>query len=185
MITGGTEALIHDFAIAGFCAMRALPTNYNDHPEAASRPFDAQREGFVFSEGAAALVLESLEHALARGAQIYAEVVGQASSSDAFHIAAPDPDAKGPIRAMRWALEDAGLRPEQVDYINAHGSSTPLNDASRNQSHQTGFWRACLPPGDQLYQVDAGACHGRLRFFGSHRLHPGHRTWLAAAYHQL
>jgi 3-oxoacyl-[acyl-carrier-protein] synthase II len=130
VITGGTEALIRDFAIGGFCAMRALPVNFNDHPEAASRPFDARREGFVFSEGAAALVLESLDHARARGARILAEVAGHASSSDAYHMAAPEPEASGPRRAMRWALEDAGMVPEQVDYINAHGTSTPLNDST-------------------------------------------------------
>jgi len=130
VITGGTEALIKDFAIGGFCAMRALPVNFNDRPEAASRPFDARREGFVFSEGAAALVLESLDHARARGAHILAEVAGHASSSDAYHMAAPEPEASGPRRAMRWALEDAGMVPEQVDYINAHGTSTPLNDST-------------------------------------------------------
>jgi 3-oxoacyl-[acyl-carrier-protein] synthase II len=130
VITGGTEALIRDFAIGGFCAMRALPVNYNDHPEAASRPFDAKREGFIFSEGAAALVLESLEHAKARGANILAEVAGHASSCDAYHMAAPEPEASGPRRAMRWALEDAGMTPVQVDYINAHGTSTPLNDST-------------------------------------------------------
>lgn len=130
VITGGTEALIRDFAIAGFCAMRALPLNFNNNPEAASRPFDAKREGFIFSEGSAAMVLESLEHAQARGALILAEIVGNASSSDAYHMAAPDPSAWGPQRAMRWALEDAGMTPEQVDYINAHGTSTPLNDST-------------------------------------------------------
>jgi beta-ketoacyl-acyl-carrier-protein synthase II len=128
VIAGGTEALIQDYAIAGFSAMRALPTSFNDAPEKASRPFDARREGFVFSEGAAALILESLDHALARGAHIYAEVIGQAASSDAFHVAAPHPEAAGPIRAMKWALQDAGLEPQQIDYINAHGTSTPLND---------------------------------------------------------
>jgi 3-oxoacyl-[acyl-carrier-protein] synthase II len=130
VITGGTEALIRDFAIGGFCAMRALPVNFNDHPEAASRPFDARREGFIFSEGAAALVLESLDHARGRGAKILAEVAGHASSSDAYHMAAPEPEASGPRRAMRWALEDAGMVPEQIDYINAHGTSTPLNDST-------------------------------------------------------
>lgn len=130
VITGGTEALIKDFAIGGFCAMRALPVNFNDHPEAASRPFDAKREGFIFSEGAASLVLENLDHAKARGARILAEIAGHASSSDAYHMAAPEPEASGPRRAMRWALEDAELLPEQVDYINAHGTSTPLNDST-------------------------------------------------------
>ncbi len=128
VITGGTEALIRDFAIGGFASMRALPVNFNDNPEAASRPFDTRREGFLFSEGAGALVLESLEHALARGAKIYAEVVGQASSADGYHVAAPDPEAAGPARAMRLALRDAGMSPGEIDYINAHGTSTPLND---------------------------------------------------------
>lgn len=129
VICGGTEALIRDYTVAGFAAMRALPTNFNDDPASASRPFDARREGFVFSEGAACLVLEALDHALARGAHVYVEVAGHASSSDAFHVAAPDPSANGALRTMKWALEDAGLQPEQVDYINAHGTSTPANDA--------------------------------------------------------
>lgn len=133
VIAGGTEALIKDFSIGGFCAMRALPLNYNDNPEKASRPFDAKREGFIFSEGAGAVVLESLEHALARGARIYAEVAGHASSADAYHVAAPDPEAAGPARAMRWALKDAGCQPTDVDYINAHGTSTPLNDATETR----------------------------------------------------
>lgn len=155
VITGGTESLIHDFAIAGFCAMRALPTNFNDHPQAASRPFDAKREGFVFSEGAAGLVLESLEHALARGAHIYAEVVGQASSSDALHIAAPDPEAKGPIRAMRWALDDANLEAHAVDYINAHGSSTPLNDSAETHAIKQVF-------GNHAYQLAVSSTKSML-----------------------
>jgi beta-ketoacyl-acyl-carrier-protein synthase II len=139
VIVGGTEGIIQDFAIGGFCAMRALPVNYNDRPEKASRPFDKNREGFIFSEGAAALVLESLEHALARGARIYAELAGQASSSDGFHMAAPDPEASGPIRAMKWAIADAGLKPEDVDYINAHGTSTPLNDPTETRAIKTVF----------------------------------------------
>jgi beta-ketoacyl-acyl-carrier-protein synthase II len=130
VLAGGTEALIQDFTLAGFASMRALPTNYNDDPASASRPFDAKREGFVFSEGAAALVLESLESAKARNAHIYAEVAGHASSSDAYHVAAPDPSGNGAVRTMRWALEDAGAQPEEVEYINAHGTSTPVNDAT-------------------------------------------------------
>jgi beta-ketoacyl-acyl-carrier-protein synthase II len=139
VITGGTEALISEIAIGGFSVMRALPVNYNDNPEAASRPFDAKREGFVFSEGAGALILERLEHAQARGARIYAEVAGHASSADAYHVAAPDPEGRGPARAMRWSLQDAGIAPEQVDYINAHGSSTPLNDVSETKAIKTVF----------------------------------------------
>lgn len=109
--------------------MRALPTSFNDAPEKASRPFDAKREGFVFSEGAACLVLERLDDAIERGAHIYAEVGGYATSSDGFHVAAPDPSAKGAILTMTRALEDAKVKPEDVTYINAHGTSTPANDA--------------------------------------------------------
>jgi 3-oxoacyl-[acyl-carrier-protein] synthase II len=134
VITGGTEALIQDFAIGGFCSMRALATSFNENPAAASRPFDSRREGFIFSEGSASLVLERLETALARGAHIYAEVGGHASSADAYHMAAPDPEAAGPARAMRWALQDAGLAPNCVDYINAHGTSTPLNDTTETRA---------------------------------------------------
>jgi 3-oxoacyl-[acyl-carrier-protein] synthase II len=128
-ITGGVEGTIRDFAIGGFAAMRALPVNFNDAPEQASRPFNADREGFVFSEGCAVLILEEYEHARRRGAQIYAEFLGHASSSDAFHMAAPDPTGEGAVRAMRWALEDAQVLPNEIDYINAHGTSTPANDA--------------------------------------------------------
>jgi len=128
VITGGTEALLTDFIIAGFSAMRALPVNYNENPRAASRPFDSKREGFVFSEGAAAVVLEKLEYALARNARIYAEVVGYSSSADGYSLASLDPEGKGAARAMRWALENANMAPQEIDYINAHGSSTPIND---------------------------------------------------------
>lgn len=129
MLAGGVEALIHEGGVAGFAAMRALPTSFNDAPEKASRPFDARREGFILSEGVGLVVLERLDLALARGASIYAEVVGYASSSDAHHMAIPDPEAAGAIRAMRWAIQDAGLPLEAIGYINAHGSSTPVNDA--------------------------------------------------------
>ncbi len=139
VITGGTESLIKDFAIGGFCAMRALPVNYNTSPESASRPFDARREGFIFSEGAASLVLERLDHALERGAHIYAEVAGHASSTDAFHMAVPDPEAAGPTRAMRWALQDAGLASQKIEYINAHGTSTPLNDETETRAIKVVF----------------------------------------------
>jgi 3-oxoacyl-[acyl-carrier-protein] synthase II len=128
MLTGGTEAGISQLGLAGFCVMRALSTR-NDQPEKASRPFDAQRDGFVPAEGAAIFVLESLEHALRRGARILAEVAGFGSSSDAYHPVQPEESGEGAIRAMRWALEDAGVSPTEVDYINAHGTSTPLNDA--------------------------------------------------------
>jgi 3-oxoacyl-[acyl-carrier-protein] synthase II len=139
VITGGTESLINDFAVGGFVAMRALPVNFNDRPEQASRPFDAHREGFVFSEGAGILVLESLEHALHRGARIRVEFAGHASSADGYHMAAPDPQAAGPARAMRWALLDAGLSPSHIDYINAHGTSTPLNDLTETRAIKAVF----------------------------------------------
>jgi beta-ketoacyl-acyl-carrier-protein synthase II len=139
VITGGTESALQEYTLAGFSAMRALPVNYNHRPEAASRPFDADREGFIFSEGAGALVLESLDHAREREARIYGEVIGHASSQDGFHLAAPHPAAAGPVRAMRWALEDSGIPCDEVDYINAHGSSTPLNDSTETQAIKTLF----------------------------------------------
>jgi beta-ketoacyl-acyl-carrier-protein synthase II len=139
VITGGTESLIKDYSVAGFSVMRAIPTSYNDNPQAASRPFDAAREGFVISEGAGAMVIESLDHAVSRGARIYAEVVGHSSASDAFHIAQPNPQASGPILAMRWALQDAGIPPDKIDYINAHGTSTPLNDFTETKAIKAVF----------------------------------------------
>lgn len=128
ILAGSVEGLIHEAALAGFSAMRALSTNYNDDPERASRPFDLDRDGFILSEGAGVVILERLDKALERGAHVYAEVLGHASSSDAFHVAAPDPEGEGAIRAMKWAIEDAGVALEDMDYINAHGSSTPVND---------------------------------------------------------
>ena len=126
-LAGGAEASISPLALAGFCSMRALSTA-NDEPRRASRPFDARRDGFVMAEGAGMLLLESLEGALARGAVIYAEIAGFGMSADAYHVTAPDPDAAGAARCMREALQTAGLAPEEVGYINAHGTSTPLND---------------------------------------------------------
>ena len=146
MLAGGVEGLIHFAAIAGFGAMRALSTHYNDDPERASRPFDKDRDGFILAEGAGIVVLERLDKALARGARIHGEVLGQASSSDAFHVAAPDPEAKGAIRAMQWALNDAGLTPREVDYINAHGTSTPINDATETLAIKQLF-------GERAYEV--------------------------------
>lgn len=127
VITGGVEAVVTPISIAGFSVMRALSTR-NDEPERACRPFDRDRDGFVFSEGSATLVLEELEHAQARGAHIYAEVLGHASSSDAYHVAQPDPQGAGAVRAMKWAIEDAGLQPQDIQYINSHGPATIIND---------------------------------------------------------
>lgn len=127
MVTGGTEAGISQLGLAGFCVMRALSTK-NEEPTKASRPFDAERDGFVPAEGAGILILESLEHALEREAPILAEVAGFGVSCDAHHIVAPSADGTGAMLAMQWSLQDAGLKPTEVDYINAHGTSTPLND---------------------------------------------------------
>jgi len=127
MLAGGAEAPICDLGVGGFCAMRALSTR-NDDPQRASRPFDANRDGFVCAEGAGVLVLEELEHAKKRGANIYCELAGYGRTCDAFHITAPDEGGKGAARGMRLAFEDAGLTADQIDYINAHGTSTELND---------------------------------------------------------
>lgn len=150
MVTGGVEALIRDFCIAGFSGMRALPTGFNHAPEHASRPFDRDREGFVFSEGCGVLVLESLEHARGRGAEILAELLGHASSADAFHIAQPNPLASGAIRAMRWAMQNAQVNIEDIDYINAHGTSTRANDSMETMAIKTLF-------GERAYSVPVSA----------------------------
>ena len=133
VLAGGVEALVGDMFFASFTSMKAISTR-NDPPQEASRPFDAARDGFIIGEGAAVFVLESLESALERDAHIYAEVLGHSASADAYHVAAPDPTGMGKVRAMRWALEDAGLEPEDIDYINAHGTSTVLNDSNESKA---------------------------------------------------
>jgi 3-oxoacyl-[acyl-carrier-protein] synthase II len=127
MIAGGTESCITHLGVGGFCALKAL-SKRNDAPQKASRPFDLERDGFVIAEGCGIVVLENLEHAKKRKAQIYAEVAGFGMSCDAYHITAPDPDGYGAALSMEWALKDAKLNPEEVTYINAHGTSTKLND---------------------------------------------------------
>lgn len=138
VVTGGSEAVICPLAVGGFSAMKALSTR-NDDPQAASRPFDRDRDGFVISEGSGMLVLEELEAARSRGAKIYAEIIGYGQTSDAFHIAAPPEDGEGAARCMAMALRDAQLAPEEVDYINAHGTSTPLNDICETRAIKTVF----------------------------------------------
>ncbi len=128
MVTGGVEACITRLGVSGFNVIQALSTQFNDQPEKASRPFDKDRDGFVIAEGSGVLILESLDHAQARGATIYAEIVGSGISCDANHLTAPHPEGRGAIEAIKMALDDAGIQPEDVDYINAHGTSTPLND---------------------------------------------------------
>jgi 3-oxoacyl-[acyl-carrier-protein] synthase II len=138
MIAGGSEAAITPLGVGGFCAMRALSAR-NDAPERASRPFDKDRDGFVIGEGSGVLLLEELEHARHRGAKIYAEIVGYGTSGDAYHISAPSEDGDGAVRVMRATLEDAGVAPEVVDYINVHGTSTPRGDAVETVATKTVF----------------------------------------------
>ena len=140
VVAGGAEAVITEFTVGGFMKMRALSTHFNETPEKASRPFNADRDGFVMGEGAAVLILESEEHAKARGAKVYAELAGYGATSDAYHITAPDPSGSGAIKAIEIALGDAGVTDRStVDYINAHGTSTHLNDQMETKAFKTVF----------------------------------------------
>ncbi|MBD1365727.1 beta-ketoacyl-ACP synthase II [Mucilaginibacter sp. ZT4R22] len=145
-ITGGSEAIINEAGIGGFNAMHALSTR-NDDPATASRPFDLDRDGFVAGEGAGTIILEELEHALKRGAKIYAEMVGGGMSADAYHMTAPHPDGLGASLVMKAALEDAGLTPQDVDYVNVHGTSTPIGDPQEVKAIQDAF-------GDRVYDIN-------------------------------
>jgi len=145
VVCGGSEAAISPMGVAGFNSMKALSTR-NDDPQKASRPFDLERDGFVMGDGAGIIVLEELEHALARGAHIYAEMAGLGFTADAFHITQPAPGGEGAVRAMRAAIQDAGIHPEDVDYINAHGTSTPYNDKNETIAIKTVF-------DDYAYQI--------------------------------
>ena len=149
MITGGTEATVTPMAIGGFANMKAL-SERNESPETASRPFDATRDGFVMGEGAGVVVLEELEHARARGAHIIAEIVGYGASGDAYHLTAPAPEGEGAQRAMRRAMRDAQLRPADIDYINAHGTSTPANDLNETKAIKAVF-------GEYAHQVNVSS----------------------------
>lgn len=145
MVTGGAEAAITGMSMGGFASMKALSTR-NDEPEKASRPFTASRDGFIMGEGAGVLILEELEHALNRGARIYAEVVGYGTSADAYHMTMPAPEGRGAALAMRRALKSAGVEPEQIGYVNAHGTSTPANDLAETQALKSVF-------GDHAYRL--------------------------------
>jgi 3-oxoacyl-[acyl-carrier-protein] synthase II len=145
MVAGGSEAAVTPFAYASFCSMKAMSTR-NDEPKRASRPFDRNRDGFIMGEGAGVLVLESLEHARARGARVYCELLGYAATCDAYHITQPDPDGKGLSMAMRRALASAQVTPSEIDYINAHGTSTPYNDKFETLAIKREF-------GDAAYKV--------------------------------
>ena len=149
MIAGGTEAAVTEMSIGGFAAMKAMSTR-NDDPEHASRPFDADRDGFVLGEGAGMVILEELDRARHRGATVHAEVVGIGMTADAHHITAPAPHGEGAARAMQRALDEAGLDPTDIDYINAHGTSTPLNDAYETEAVKTVF-------GDHAYELMVGS----------------------------
>jgi len=157
-VTGGVEACITRLGVSGFNVIQALSTSYNDNPTIASRPFDKGRDGFIIAEGAGVLILEELEHAKKRGATIYAEVVGNGMTCDANHLTAPHPEGRGAISAMKQALADAGMKPEDIDYINAHGTSTPINDPTETKAIKAVF-------GDHAYRLKVSSTksmHGHL-----------------------
>ena len=159
IVTGGSEAAVIPTAMGGFCSMKAMST-HNEDPERASRPFDKERDGFVLGEGGGIMILEERDHALARGARIYAEMLGYGQSADAFHIAQPDPESKGVILSMERALRQSGVSPERVGYINAHGTSTPLGDAAESQAIERVFGEHAIS--GKLAVSSTKSMHGHL-----------------------
>jgi 3-oxoacyl-[acyl-carrier-protein] synthase II len=153
VITGGTEAAVTEYAIGGFCVLKALSTAFNDTPEKSSRPFDKDRDGFVMGEGAGILVIETREHAEKRGAPVLAELAGYGATADAYHLTAPHPEGEGAADAMRLALKDAGMTVEEVDYINAHGTSTPTNDPTETKAIKRAL-------GEHAYRIKVSSTKG-------------------------
>lgn len=153
MLAGGSEAAITELGYAGFCSMKAMSTSYNDNPTTASRPFDKGRDGFIMGEGSGVLVMETLEHAQARGATIYCEISGYSATCDAYHITSPDPEGKALGAAMKNVVKEAGIKPEDVSYINAHGTSTPYNDKFETGAIKKAF-------GDHAYKLPVSSSKG-------------------------
>ena len=184
MFAGGAEATMVPIGIGGFCAMKAMSTR-NDDPKHASRPFDKERDGFVMGEGAGVLVLEELEHARARGARIYCELAGYGNTADANHVTAPSPGGEGAARCMRMALRNGGLNPEDISYINAHGTSTPQGDIAETQAIKTVFGEHARKLGGQFHQGRHRPHARRRGRRGNDRLCQGHPDRHRAADDQL
>ena len=174
MVTGGADACITPYVFGGFDVLRAMSTR-NDAPNKASRPFDRERDGFVMGEGAGVLVFEELDHAKKRGAHIYGEVIGFGMTADAYHLTDPDPDGKALGKAVKDALEMAGIHPEEIDYINPHGTSTVLNDRVETKNDQRGLWKTGLPHSYQLNQINHWPYDGSGRRGRGDRCSPRHR----------
>ncbi len=183
MLAGGAEATVVPIAIGGFCAMRAMSTR-NDDPQHASRPFDKDRDGFVMGEGAGVIVLEELEHAKKRGAQIYCEIAGYGNTADAHHLTAPSPGGEGAARCMKMALRSGGLNLTDVNYINAHGTATPTGRHLRNAGHQIGIWRSRAQARRQFHQRRDRPHAWSRRRGGNGRLRDGHQKQHRPADHQ-
>ena len=183
MVTGGSEAAIDQAGIGGFNAMKAL-SERNDSPETASRPFDKDREGFVMGEGAGAMILEEMEHALARGAKIYAEIGGGGITADAYHMTAPHPEGLGAINVMQNALEDAGLQITDIDYINVHGTSTPLGDIAESKAILKVFGEHSYKMNISSTKSMTGHLLGAAGAAGIYCMYYGCEGWNHSSYHQ-